>query len=367
MSSRLGSLFLLGALGLSACAGDPALGYGYGGILDGLQPVLEAMRAVFVLAGLALLLAGWKIYRLVVALPGLLIGAVLGAALGYGAAENWLLAFLGVVLGGLLGAGLALLFHDVAVFVIGAIIGAAITAGLLLAISDSPPALLIIIGGLLSGAALLALARMWVVVLSAIVGAVLFGAGIGAGLGWMVVFCLGGVAAQYGLARALGEALPGPWSQEGRGTKSPSVAPGVESQPGFTVADPGPSPAIQDAGVEPAQGGARVAPGPPFAPEPGPPAAILKGSGTDGEMFRITDGCLIGRGSACDQRLTDRAVSRQHARFRYAQGSWFLQDEGSTTGTFVNGERVVARRLSPGDQIRFGNTTFTFQSGGGYG
>ncbi len=74
-----------------------------------------------------------------------------------------------------------------------------------------------------------------------------------------------------------------------------------------------------------------------------------------------SSGLLIGRGSGCDLRLQERAVSRQHARFRYAQGAWFIQDLGSSRGTFVNGKRIQATRLNPGDQIQIGSSKFVLQ------
>jgi len=71
----------------------------------------------------------------------------------------------------------------------------------------------------------------------------------------------------------------------------------------------------------------------------------------------------IGRGSACDLRLSDPRVSRQHARLQYAQGAWYIQDMGSKGGTYVNGQRVQAIRLQPGDHITIGTTTWTFVIG----
>ncbi len=72
-------------------------------------------------------------------------------------------------------------------------------------------------------------------------------------------------------------------------------------------------------------------------------------------------GLLIGRGSACNVRLHDRSVSRQHAQVRYASGAWYVQDLGSAAGTFVNGQRVQATRLTSGDQIQIGSSVFTFE------
>ncbi|MBV8371971.1 MAG: FHA domain-containing protein, partial [Candidatus Eremiobacteraeota bacterium] len=38
-----------------------------------------------------------------------------------------------------------------------------------------------------------------------------------------------------------------------------------------------------------------------------------------------------------------------------------VRDLGSTNGTFVNGERVEARTLRDGDELRFGNTRMQFE------
>jgi hypothetical protein len=37
-------------------------------------------------------------------------------------------------------------------------------------------------------------------------------------------------------------------------------------------------------------------------------------------------------------------------------GAWFVQDLGSAAGTFVNGQRIQATRLNPGDQIQVGTS-----------
>ena len=63
---------------------------------------------------------------------------------------------------------------------------------------------------------------------------------------------------------------------------------------------------------------------------------------------------VIGRLSDCDLRLSDRRVSRRHARIRLDRESWFIEDMGSRHGLTVNGERVQSRRLVVGDRIGFG-------------
>lgn len=70
---------------------------------------------------------------------------------------------------------------------------------------------------------------------------------------------------------------------------------------------------------------------------------------------------LLGRGRDCVIRIPDLTVSRRHARLRYAQGTWFIQDQGSKGGTFVNGRRVMAARLQPEDTITIGKTILIFR------
>ncbi|MDI6696258.1 MAG: FHA domain-containing protein [Anaerolineales bacterium] len=70
---------------------------------------------------------------------------------------------------------------------------------------------------------------------------------------------------------------------------------------------------------------------------------------------------LIGRSRMCNIVLADPTVSRQHARLQFMNGYWYLQDQNSKTGVFVNGQRVNAIALRPGDQIRIGETVFEFR------
>jgi uncharacterized protein YegL len=71
----------------------------------------------------------------------------------------------------------------------------------------------------------------------------------------------------------------------------------------------------------------------------------------------------IGRGRLNTIALSDTQASRRHAVIRYGQGRWFIQDQGSSTGTFVNGQRVTATALNNGDRIRIGSTEFEFRVG----
>ncbi len=71
----------------------------------------------------------------------------------------------------------------------------------------------------------------------------------------------------------------------------------------------------------------------------------------------------LGRGSANDIILQDTQVSRQHAEISCQGDQFFIQDLGSTNGTFVNNERITAPRLlQPGDQIRIGDTVLACEA-----
>ena len=68
----------------------------------------------------------------------------------------------------------------------------------------------------------------------------------------------------------------------------------------------------------------------------------------------------IGRGGQNQVPLDgDEFASAQHARFEAKRDGLWVEDIGSTNGTFVNGARVTTpRRLAQGDIVRVGQTDF---------
>ena len=68
----------------------------------------------------------------------------------------------------------------------------------------------------------------------------------------------------------------------------------------------------------------------------------------------------IGRGGQNEVPLDgDEFASAEHARFESRRDGLWVEDVGSTNGTFVNGARVTTpRRLSKGDVVRVGQTDF---------
>jgi hypothetical protein len=66
------------------------------------------------------------------------------------------------------------------------------------------------------------------------------------------------------------------------------------------------------------------------------------------------DEMVIGRHPSCDVVLGHAAVSRRHARLRFRDGIWVLQDLDSTNGTTINGLRVGRCQLRVGDHLMLG-------------
>lgn len=64
---------------------------------------------------------------------------------------------------------------------------------------------------------------------------------------------------------------------------------------------------------------------------------------------------ILGRDPSADIVLNSNGVSRRHARISKQGGNYFLEDLGSSNGSFLNGQRVSTRQqLAPGMQIQLG-------------
>lgn len=76
-----------------------------------------------------------------------------------------------------------------------------------------------------------------------------------------------------------------------------------------------------------------------------------------GQVFPLDqDEVRLGRDMGNDVTISDPEVSRHHARFLKRDESVFLEDLGSTNGTFLNGERITnPQQLRVGDVITLGD------------
>jgi len=85
---------------------------------------------------------------------------------------------------------------------------------------------------------------------------------------------------------------------------------------------------------------------------------VLHGSGPRQMHFVDVAGGVIGRGESADFRMANAGVSRMHARIEFHDDSIYLEDLGSTNGTYLDGERVLGVVALPDScQIRLGQYT----------
>jgi hypothetical protein len=93
---------------------------------------------------------------------------------------------------------------------------------------------------------------------------------------------------------------------------------------------------------------------------------VLKSTAIDENTEFVLDsaGISIGRGGPNEVRLDgDDFASAQHARVEPRRDGVWIEDVGSTNGTFVNGVRLAsARKLAAGDLVRVGETDLRFEA-----
>jgi pSer/pThr/pTyr-binding forkhead associated (FHA) protein len=92
----------------------------------------------------------------------------------------------------------------------------------------------------------------------------------------------------------------------------------------------------------------------------GAPTHVAVVDGPDaGATASLDDGpVLIGRGTDAAIRLDDDYVSTRHARIASSGDQWFVEDLGSTNGTYIGAHRLTApTTLQLGSKVRVGKTT----------
>jgi len=111
---------------------------------------------------------------------------------------------------------------------------------------------------------------------------------------------------------------------------------------------------------EAARGGGRAAkPAKPAKPRRGAPKQVVVVDGTNvGETADLSHApILIGRGTDAAIRLDDDYVSTRHARIAASGDQWFVEDLGSTNGTYVGTSRITQpTAITLGTQVRIGKT-----------
>jgi len=81
-----------------------------------------------------------------------------------------------------------------------------------------------------------------------------------------------------------------------------------------------------------------------------------------GTVFDLSDGALMGRADSADIRIDDPFASSAHARI-FPRGQFmYIEDMGSTNGTYLNGRTLrSAARLNLADTVRIGDTEYRYE------
>ncbi len=91
---------------------------------------------------------------------------------------------------------------------------------------------------------------------------------------------------------------------------------------------------------------------------------VRDGPGQGRELRLEVVGCRyrVGRGTGCNLVVPDDDISREHAEFERRWDGVFVRDLDSKNGVLLMGERLAGeRRLSDGDVLRLGQTTFRLE------
>jgi pSer/pThr/pTyr-binding forkhead associated (FHA) protein len=97
----------------------------------------------------------------------------------------------------------------------------------------------------------------------------------------------------------------------------------------------------------------------PAKPRRGEPTAVaIVEGGNAGELIQLASApLLIGRGNDAAIRLDDDYVSTRHARIASSGDQWYVEDLGSTNGTYVGSSRITQpTAIALGSRIRIGKT-----------
>ena len=91
---------------------------------------------------------------------------------------------------------------------------------------------------------------------------------------------------------------------------------------------------------------------------PGAGAVLVVDGANKGDRAELVDApILIGRGNDAAIRLDDDYVSTRHARIAASGDQWFVEDLGSTNGTYIGSARITQpTTLTLGTQVRIGKT-----------
>jgi pSer/pThr/pTyr-binding forkhead associated (FHA) protein len=88
-----------------------------------------------------------------------------------------------------------------------------------------------------------------------------------------------------------------------------------------------------------------------------PHLKVLEPAGMKGQAYPLDDEITLGRAAGCQVPLDDSYASQVHARVFHRDGNWYVEDLGSTNGTYLNRRRVAGPMvIKRRDRLQIGNT-----------
>ena len=88
-----------------------------------------------------------------------------------------------------------------------------------------------------------------------------------------------------------------------------------------------------------------------------PQLKVLEPPNLRGRAYPLDEEVTLGRAAGCQVPLDDSYASQVHARVFHREGQWYVEDLGSTNGTYLNRRRVAGPMvMSRRDRIQIGNT-----------
>jgi pSer/pThr/pTyr-binding forkhead associated (FHA) protein len=85
--------------------------------------------------------------------------------------------------------------------------------------------------------------------------------------------------------------------------------------------------------------------------------AVVEPAELRGRTFPLAEELTVGRAAGCQVTLDDTYASQIHARVFARDGQLFVEDLGSTNGTYLNRRKVQGPQvMRRGDRLQVGNT-----------